>query len=138
VNLTGGGLTVTGTQERGVLSGRVTGASTGAFSALTTAGGGITRYCGTFTGKDTNTGEEYQGVFNIQVSANGQASAFAVVTVASTPFQGLTNFLTGQVSGNTVTLRGSDGGGVGTIQDGRVTGTGDNNTVFSGSTSACQ
>jgi hypothetical protein len=140
LNLAGSGIAVDGRVERGVLAGTLSGALQGGFSSLTTTGSLVTRYCGTFTGRDSDTAEEYRGIFNLQVSDNGQASGLAVVTAAqrSPQFVGAVNHLTGQVSGATVTISGTDGGGIGTIREGTVSGTGNNNTVFSGSTGACR
>jgi hypothetical protein len=112
-----------------VLSGTYAGANavTGGFSSLNTAGAAVTLYCGTFSGG----GET--GVFDMQVSAAGAVSG---VAKSGDP---KIIYITGQVSGNTFTFTGSDGGtGTGTIQGGTISGKTANGASFSGSTSACQ
>jgi hypothetical protein len=130
LNLSGSGFTFTGLLIGAVISGSYTGPSgaTGGFASQSTAAGTVTTYCGTFVGDGG-----VIGVFNLQVSATG-----AVSGIASETIQGTTQvqFISGQVSGTTVTLSTGGGADRGTIQNGTVTGT--TGKPWSASTSACQ
>lgn len=153
VSLSGGGYSFTGSfGVSGVLGTYVApGSVTGGFSALSTSGGTVSRYCGTYedSAPDINSpGGIYResGVWNVQISASGAASGTSTSTQTNNPKfpPGGTGSVTGQVVGNVLTLVSEEGGRVtGTISNGSVSGSmvtpsGRGGGTFSGSTGACQ
>jgi hypothetical protein len=137
VQLSGGGMTLTGTVSANVLSGTVSGASSGAFSTLSAADGPVTRYCGTYT--TSIIGYTETGTWNIQISSTGVVSG---VHAAVTPAVECCGHVTGKREGNTVTFTTEENKTVvGTIQGNTLSGSqpnGSGTTSFSGTTDACQ
>jgi hypothetical protein len=149
VSLSGGGFTFTGSINGAVLSGTYTGPSgSGGFSSLNASQNSVTAYCGTFT----NPSPGDSGIWNLQVSANGAVSGVAIPTnpTGAGDFARDGTFLTGQLSGSNLTIRGSGPGcmgktgdtSTGTVQNGIVNGTTAGNLchgpgTFTGSTGTC-
>ena len=160
VSLSGGGYAFSGAVASSGVSGTYTGPNTvaGGFSALPASGGSVTRFCGNytstvpFTDANGNGGTYHEaGVWNVQISANGSASGLSIPSSYS--YSGnaggphpaaAVGFITGQLSGNTLTLMSSEGGTlVATVQGSSVSGTavspkGTGGGPFTGSTAACQ
>lgn len=138
LNLSGGGLSLSGTAIGGVLSGTMTGTMSGGFSSVTAAAGPATRYCGTYTTIIPSQGYREEGTWNIQVAANGTVSG---VHAAVKPISECCGYVTGRREGNAVTFVTGEGKTVtGTIQGATLSGShpnGDGTTSFSGSTNAC-
>lgn len=146
MSLSGGGFALTGTVGQGAFTGTYTGpASTnGAFAGLNSTGTTVTVMCGTYSGTDTGS-----GIWNLQVAASGAASGVTRPNfhVTRDP-QPRSSLLTGQLTGNTLTLRSVDirpdgstftATATGTVQGTSVTGTHDNGQgTFSGSAAACR
>jgi hypothetical protein len=139
LNLSGGGFVLTGTISQGAMSGTYTGpeGTSGGFAGLDATHGGVTNYCGTWSGGGQ------AGVFNLAVSASG-----AVSMVASSTSDPCTVFLSGVLNGTALTTISSvscgqpGGKATGTVQGGMVNGTwiskNGKTGAFSGSTSACK
>lgn len=142
VTLSGGGFTITGVLVERNLTGTYTSVNgsvngAGHFAALSTAGGTVTRFCGTYL--TDYPGYRETGIFNMQLASDGRVS---VVFATVTPVPECCGFFTGRRDGNSITLM--------TPQQGSQTGTIDGQT-FSGNvpyrggftswtstTSACQ
>jgi hypothetical protein len=153
LSLSGGGFTFSGLSSAGGLSGNYTGPgnATGGFSALSSAAGAVTRYCGTYTStapdiNSPNGTYRESGVWTLQVSSSGAATGTSTSTQTNSAAfpPGQTGSISGRVTGTTFTMNSAEGGsGTGTIQNGSVTGTtvtpsGRGSGTFTGSTGACQ
>ncbi len=140
-----GATNFTGTIEGEEASGTFTGPGglIGGFSALSTANGEVTVFCGTFQHAPECPGSD-SGTFNVQIDSNGNLSGTTIVTSGS----GSSVTLTGTVTGSTFSGFSSDGnafsgsiGPDGQSMSGTFAQTCDPNTgtgTFSGNTSACE
>lgn len=137
LQLAGGGITVAGTAQAGVLAGTLSGAASGGFSTLAASGSDVTTYCGTYTTNSLDYTET--GTWNIQVASNGLVSG---VHAAVTPAPECCGFVTGRRDGNSVTFTTQENHTVtGLIQGNTLSGSqpnGSGTTSFRGSTDACQ
>lgn len=116
VVVSGGGYTFEGTLSTDVtsLSGGFTGPTSGSFFTLTTDSGGVTTYCGTYSGDDS-------GVWNIAIiSATGQVSGTWADDL------GDAGLIAGQLTGTSLAVTDPDEPGVsasGTLQGNSLSGT---------------
>ena len=136
--VSGGGYAFEGTlsDDFSSLSGDFTGSTSGSFSTLTTNSGGVTTYCGTYSGDDS-------GVWNIAIiSATGQVSGTWADDL------GDAGLIAGQLTGTSLVLTDPNEPGIsasGTLQGTSVSGTwldvsepGQTYSgTFSGSTGSC-
>ncbi len=149
IALSGGGYTVSGGSNAGVLSGRYSGPDgvVGGFSALSGAASQVTRYCGSYlsvTPLQPRNGvvEIYReaGTFNLQVGSSGLVSG---VYASITPAAYCCGFMTGRASGSSLSITTDEGASwTATVSGGSVTGSGSSprgagTTTATGSTSAC-
>ena len=139
VMASGGGYTFEGMLSTDLrsLSGDFTGPTSGSFSTLTTTSGGVTTYCGTYSG-------DISGVWNISISsATGQISGAWADDVG-----GDAGLIAGQLTGTSLAVTDPDVPGIsasGTLQGNSVSGTwldvsdpGQSYSgTFSGSTDSC-
>ena len=123
LSLSGGGFTLNATVNGALMTGTYTGpnGASGGLSTHSTAAGTVTAYCGT-----TSRG----GVFNLAVASTG--------AVTGTFFVNEFGYITGQVTGSTITIQHGDASSTGTISGSSVSGTSTTGNTWSGSTSACQ
>ena len=138
VMVSGGGYTFEGmlSDDFSSLSGDFTGSTSGSFSTLTTNSGGVTTYCGTYSGDDS-------GVWNIAIiSATGQVSGTYADDL------GDAGLIAGQLTGTSLAVTDPGEPGItasGTLQGNSLSGTwldvsepGQTYSgTFSGSTGSC-
>ena len=138
VMVSGGGYTFEGmlSADLTALSGDFTGSTSGSFFTLTTSSGGVTTYCGTYSGDDS-------GVWNIAIiSATGQVSGTYADDL------GDAGLIAGQLTGTSLAVTDPDEPGVsasGTLQGNSLNGTWLDESepcqtysgTFSGSTDSC-
>jgi sugar lactone lactonase YvrE len=139
LSVAGNGYTFTGSLVNGVLGGNYVGPNgSGLFATLTSATTSVLKFCGTYSGVDSNNPAfHFHGIWDLSLVG----STFAGAGVSVTPDPHPTFLLRGTLQGTTITLTASKDG----VVTGTETGTLSGNTVsggtayetWQGSTDAC-